>query len=94
VLLMPTVKNTTDEHVCIQTGKGSFDYVQYHLYPKGSKRKDQPDTLTVTEEEAKLIVKRIKAVKIAGITVSRHLKKPLRKVKKKAKGEEASSEIN
>jgi len=82
---MPTVKNRTDKNVVIRTGKNNADYDWFWIPAKKE--------IKVTPEQAKAIAKRIKQVNLVGITVSKHLVKPLQKPKKKAEGEQASSEI-
>jgi len=84
---MPTVKNKTNLNVVIRTGRDKTDYNWFWLGANSE--------IEVTPAQAKAIAKRIKQVNLVGITVSKHLVKPLQKPKeKKAKGEQASSEIN
>jgi len=80
------IDNRTDKNVVIRTGKSNADYDWFWIPAKKK--------VEVTPEQAKAVAKRIKQVKLVGVTVTKHLVKPLQKPKKKAEGEEASSEIN
>jgi len=83
---MPTVNNKTNQNVVIRTGRDNNDYDWFWIRAKSK--------LEVTPAQAEAIAKRIKQVNLVGITVSKHLVKPLQKPKKKkAEGEQASSEI-
>lgn len=70
---MPTVTNQTDKQVCIRTGRDNTEYRFFFVAPKGK--------IKVDAENAKRISDRIKEAKILGVTVSKHLPRPLKKPK-------------
>lgn len=83
---MATVKNTTDKKIVVRTGTSIADYRFYAIQPHKSR--------IVNKEVAKAIADKVKKSGIVGISVSKHLPKPLLKPKKEAEGENASVEIN